>query len=144
MLLQKLNTFFTHIPRTGGTIVTNYFVKNGFLKRQPFQVTDLDSFYGILKLNNNVYELDHLFTSQIGQVLDHQSLQKIKIYCTVRDPVERLVSVFHRGWEEDDFRGLIKRGEKGRIRTFTEFINRLEIIKNEGLFEITAVNQVPH
>ena len=144
MLIKKLNAIFIHIPRNGGTSVCNFFVENKYVDRQPLRLADLDSFYGLLKLNNNVYELDHLFCAHLSQFLSPQLIANLKTYSVVRDPVERLVSVYKRAAKESDFRSLAQRSRKGKITSFRSFLDSLEVVKGEGLFDIENLTELPH
>ena len=144
MLIKKLNAMFVHIPRTGGTSICNFLVAKGYVDRQPLKIADLDSFYGVLKLNNNVYELDHLFSAHLTQFLSQQIITNLKFFSVVRDPVERIVSVYKRAAKENDFRSLAQRSKNGKITSFSDFLDSLEVIKSEGLFEIENLTELPH
>lgn len=144
MLIKKYNALLIHIPRNGGTSLNHFFEKRKDVNRQPFMVADMDSFYGVLKINENIYELDHLFRVHFKNFIQAEQLRNLKSYCVVRDPVKRMVSVYRRAKAEQDFRGLTQLGLAGEINSFTDFVQRLEILKTKNLFELSVVNQVPH
>lgn len=83
---DNLTVFYSHVPKTGGTTVEQFFHQNGF------QVRDLD-----MGGRNSLNRLRHC-SPQHTEAARVRSLYRIEafdyVFMTVRHPIDRLVSEF--------------------------------------------------
>lgn len=83
------NILFIHIPKTGGSSISEYFYfldggDNIMYKNAP------DNFWGIHKL---APKISHLRLNEYKKIISHESFEKIIKFSIVRNPINRLKSL---------------------------------------------------
>ncbi|MEK9569314.1 MAG: hypothetical protein VW124_09920 [Paracoccaceae bacterium] len=137
MKIKSINTFFIHIPRTGGTSVNKAIINSGLINGVDEPITyptlNLEAMYGHLYLNGQFVELDHCTVEHAKTFLcSEDEIEKFQFVAFVRDPVERAVSVYKRAKAKNDFRALKTR----QIDNFTDFVDGLSALQTDGHFDI--------
>jgi hypothetical protein len=142
MRLIDLKLLFIHVPRCGGTSINNMFVNYGFTNgvKMDYRIIDLKHLYGKVDYKGKTIELDHCTYQHLEIFCSPYELETFYKFAVVRDPVQRMVSVYKRAMHEHDFRILGSRN----ITSFSEFIDGLEWLQREGYFDIENVKELPH
>lgn len=99
------NIVFIHIPRTSGTYLEDCFKKKfNFNTKKPWWKTDKKHLFGILKISENQYlTLQHLTLYEMIQNNFVNINTKKYIFTVVRNPYDRIVSVYNRSFKHMNF-----------------------------------------
>ena len=99
------NIVFIHIPRTSGTYIEKC-LKNkfNFNTKKPWWITDLEHLFGVLKLSKNKYlTLQHLTLYEMIQNNFVNINTTNYIFTVVRNPYDRIISVYNRSFKHISF-----------------------------------------
>lgn len=140
LLNQKI--IFIHIPRCGGTSINDALVRSGYTLNAEldYRKIDLVHLYGKIEYNSKTVELDHCTYEHMNIFCSQYEMENFIKFAIVRDPIDRIVSVYNRAFVESDFRILGNRDNS----TFTKFVDGLEWLWNEGFFELKEILKLPH
>ncbi len=142
MRILNYRLIFIHVPRCGGTSINDAFLRSGMIPGATldYRLVDLVHLYGKIPYGRATIELDHCTFQHMKVFCSPYEIGTFYKFAVVRDPVQRMVSVYRRAFHESDFRILGSR----EIASFTEFVDGLEWLSDKGYFDVGKVMDLPH